>query len=179
MYAILSQLSSSLSDYLRRTFRLEDDLVSIRPLNNETLSATSGRIYLTLVNIERETSQGIRFGKSHASESHSQKTAPSWMLNLYVLFSAIFPEKQYEDSLQMLSATCLYLQSHHHQTIQQSGYSFSIEPVNLPFNELSNLWGVLGGSYHPSLLCKVRLVNLDAAEIRQLQTLISRKEVQT
>jgi hypothetical protein len=36
--------------------------------------------------------------------------------------------------------------------------------VNLGFEELSNLWNVLGGTYLPSAVYKVRLLRVQAAE---------------
>ena len=40
------------------------------------------------------------------------------------------------------------------------------EMVNMNFEELNNLWGVLGGAYFPSVVYKVRMVKvqLDATE---------------
>ena len=177
MYTILSFLSSSLSDYLRTTFLFNDDIVSIQPLNSDGISESSNKIYLTLVNVERETGHGIQFGQSKNSGSYSQKGSPSWMMNFYVLFSAVFSEKQYEESLRVLSAVFTYLQSNNSFSIPQSSGSFAIEPVNMSFNELSNLWSILGGSYYPSILCKIRALNIDSEEIKQLQRVIDRKDV--
>lgn len=177
MYTILSHLSLLLSDFLKRTFTLNDDIICIQPLVNNGQANVLNKIYLTLVNVERETGHGIQFSQNNISNSHSQRGAPSWKINFYVLFSAVFSEKQYEESIQILSAVLTYLQSNNTITLPQSSGSFAIEPVNLSFNELSNLWSILGGNYYPSVLCKIRTLNIDSGEIKQLQKVISQKDV--
>lgn len=178
IHTTLSHLASSLSDYLKRTFALNEDMVCMQSIPINVSSVTEHKLFLTLVNVERETAQGIRFGgQKSGSGQYIQKTPPPWLVNLYVLFSTAFPEKQYEDALQVLSAVCLYLQSNPVHTLSQTGEEFFVEPVNLSFNELANLWGILGGSYCPSVLCKVRLLTLDALEVKGIQRLIHEKEV--
>lgn len=175
----LSAISSFSSDYLRRMFSLDKDIVCLQPLVNLSQSLPDNKIHLLLVNIERETSRGIQFNKKTISDSHTQKKAPSWTLNLYILFAAVFSEKQYEESLQLLSGLFIFLQSNNIFTIPQTNVTLNIEPVNLSFNELSNLWSINGSNYFPSVLCKVRLLDIDSDEIKQLQRVISQKEVNT
>jgi len=43
----------------------------------------------------------------------------------------------------------------------------TFDMVNMNFEQLNNLWGVLGGSYFPSVVYKVRLVKVQAAETVQ------------
>lgn len=175
----LSALSSFSSDYLRRTFSLDEDIVCLQPLFNLSQSSPDNKIHLSLVNVERETAGGIQFNKTSISGSYTQKGAPSWMLNLYIMFAAIFSEKQYEESLQLLSGLFVFLQTTSKFTIPQSNITFNLEPVNLSFNELSNLWSINGSNYFPSVLCKVRVLNIDSEEIKQLQRVVSQKEVNT
>jgi len=177
MYTMLSYLSLSLSDFLKTTFNLNEDIVCIQPLSNIGQSNVLNKIYLTLVNIERETGHGIQFSQNNISNSHSQRGTPSWMMNFYILFSSVFSDKQYEESLQILSTVFTYLQSNNTINLPQSSISFSIEPVNLSFNELSNLWSIMGGSYYPSILCKIRTLNVNSEEVKQLQRVINRKDV--
>jgi len=173
----LSALSSFSSDYLRRAFGLDEDIVCLQPLVNISQISPDNKIHLSLVNVERETAAGIQFNRTSVAGSYSQKGAPSWMLNLYVMFAAVFSEKQYEESLQLLSGVFTFLQSNGTFIIPQTNISLYIEPINLSFNELSNLWSINGSNYMPSVLCKVRVLDIDSAEIRQLQRVVSQKEV--
>ncbi|GAB6122665.1 Pvc16 family protein [Dysgonomonas termitidis] len=175
----LSALSFFSSDYLRRTFNVDEDIVCLQPLFNLSRSSPDNKIHLSLVNVERETAGGIQFNKTSISGSYAQKGAPSWMLNLYIMFAAVFSEKQYEESLQLLSALFAFLQTNSKFTIPQSNITFNMEPVNLSFNELSNLWSINGSNYFPSVLCKVRVLDIDSEEIKQLQRVVSQKEVNT
>jgi hypothetical protein len=52
------------------------------------------------------------------------------------------------------------------------GEPVALEPVNLSFGELSNLWAIHGNRYYPSLLCKIRNVAMDAKEIKQVGTIV-------
>lgn len=174
---ILSHLASSLSDFFRRSFSLNEDICCIKPLINISQSGQNNKIHLSLTNIERETTTGIQFNQNRVSPSYSQKGTPSWMLNIYVLFAVVFSEKQYEESLQVLSGVILFLQNNNIIKIPQSNLNFAIEPVNLSTNELSNLWSISGGNYYPSILCKIRVLNVDSKEIKQLQRIINQKEI--
>ncbi|NDV67371.1 Pvc16 family protein [Dysgonomonas sp. 25] len=104
MYTILSYLSSLLSDFLKTTFNLNEDIVCIQPLSN--------------------------VGQSNNTIG-----------------------------------------------IPQSSISFSIEPVNLSFNESSNLWSFMGGSYYPPILCEIRTLKVNSEEVKQLRRVINRKDI--
>ena len=41
----------------------------------------------------------------------------------------------------------------------------TFEMVNMNFEELNNLWGVLGGAYFPSIVYKVRMVKVQLDDI--------------
>ena len=48
-----------------------------------------------------------------------------------------------------------------------------IENINI--HELSNLWGILGGKYQPSILYKVRMINFvsDAIDHREVKSSVT------
>jgi hypothetical protein len=60
--------------------------------------------------------------------------------------------------------------------MQDMEIPFAIEPVNLSFHELSNLWGIFGGIYYPSVLCRIRTLTVDEQEITDLSGIIMGKE---
>jgi hypothetical protein len=62
-------------------------------------------------------------------------------------------------------------------TIQESGITFSIEPINLSFHEQSNLWSICGGTYYPSIICKLRMLTVDEQEIPDLSAVIGNEEL--
>jgi hypothetical protein len=70
----------------------------------------------------------------------------------------------------------IFIQRKNSYNEQDSEIPFAIEPVNLSFHELSNLWGILGGVYYPSILCKIRALTIDEQEIIDLSGIIFGKE---
>ncbi len=176
IYKTLTLLTRHLNEYLKLCFKLTEDIAFLCPLKETGNSFPSNRISVSMVGIERESGGGISFNRQQVSQNQSRKTAPSWQINVYVLFSSVFQEKQYEESLQVLSGVLSFIQKNNLFTIQGTAVPFAVEPVNLSFHEQSNLWGILGGSYYPSLLCKIRVLSVDEQEILDLSTIIGKPE---
>lgn len=165
-YAALRTLSDNLSSYLKLSLGLKDDIVSMSPLDNAAAASPPNKIFVTLANIERETSTGIKFNYQSISGDRLKKTSPAWQLNIYVVFAAVFAAKQYEDGMKALSSVFHFLQNNPSYPVRQPGHRLTIEPVNLSFGELSNVWGIYGGTYFPSIICKIRMFDIDSGEIR-------------
>ncbi len=165
----INTFCSLLNDYLKRSFRLNENIVSLQPLYETNKTQPTNKIHLFLTNIERETGGGLKFNQQAISESHYKRGNPSWQLNLYILLAAVFSEKQYEESLQLLSGALFFLQNNNQFTLPQTNTTLAIEPINLSFHELSNLWGICGGAYYPSILLKIRTLNINSNEIKQIE----------
>lgn len=174
----VSTFSSLLSDYLKRVFKLDEEIVRIAPVMNSDKSTPDNKVHLFLTNIERETAGGIRFGQQTAGDYH-KTGSPSWQLNLYLMIAAVFNEKQYEESLSIMSGTVMFLQSNHSFILPDSNITINVEPVNLSFNELSNLWSICGNAYYPSLLCKLRTLSIDSEEMKHFGRIISETDIET
>ncbi len=175
IYQALSSFAESLSGHLSRVFSLHDDMVALAPYESRNATSLPNKIVVTLVNIERETAGGITFSNRPSGERFA-KLPPTWQVNLYVLVAAVFAEKQYGEGLQFLSESMCYIRNHPTIDIMQSGESLAVEPVNLSMAELSNLWSISGGTYRPSILCKIRLLDISGAEIRGTAIPITQKE---
>jgi len=176
LYKTLLHFTQLLNDHLKLSFKLTEDIAFLCPVKESGSVLPTNRMGISLVNIERETGNGIRFRHQSSENNYSHKTSPAWHLNIYVLISAIFAEKQYTESLQLLSGTLSFLQKKNLLDMQESGLTFAIEPVNLSFHEQSNLWGILGGTYYPSILCKIRILTVDEQEIIDLSAIIGEPE---
>lgn len=173
----LSSLKNALSDHLKMAYGLRDDMVSLRLLGNSDKSTVSNKVVISLINIERETGSGIKFNYTNVTSGDYKKTKPAWQLNLYVLIAAMFSEKQYEEGLQLLSGAILFIQSNNVLNIPGSDVTVAIEPVNLSFSELSNMWSISGNTYYPSILCKMRVLNIGGDMIDQVVKAIKKEEV--
>ncbi|MDR1370027.1 MAG: DUF4255 domain-containing protein [Dysgonamonadaceae bacterium] len=176
IYKPLILLTRLLNDHLKNYFKLKNDIVYLSSVNDREKTLSSNRVNVTMVNIERETAGGIQMSRQHIGKNLSARIAPGWQINLYVLFSVLFQEKQYNESLRILSGVMSFIQKKNKYDEQDTDIPFAIEPVNLSFQELSNLWGILGGVYYPSILCKIRVLTIDEQEIIDLSGIIMGKE---
>jgi hypothetical protein len=178
IFEALQLLSGQLNDYLKIRFRLTEDIVFISPIK-DTAKAFPNRVAITLAGLERETAGGVSFQRRTVSDSTSAQSAPSWQINLNILISVIFQEKQYEESLRLFSAVVAFIQKNNMVRGANEGLVFSLEVVNLSMHELSNLWSISGENYYPSVVCKIRLLEVDAGEIMDLSHIISNPESNT
>jgi len=178
IFEAIQLLSGQLNDYLKIRFRLTEDIVFISPIK-DSAKAFPNRVGITLVGLERETAGGISFQRRTVSDSTSAQSAPSWQVSLNLLISVIFQEKQYEESLRLFSAVIAFIQKNNMVRSANENLSFSLEVVNLSLHELSNLWSISGENYYPSVVCKIRLLEVDAGEIMDLSHIISKPESNT
>ncbi len=147
-------------------------------------------VAISLVNLEEESA--LR-NLPHTERRSGQlvKVEPPVFLNLYLLFS--FDFTPYETALIRLGETIeLFQKSRWFGPETQTGPGavpfppgverLVFELQNMNFEALNNLWGILGGSYYPSVVYKVRLVKVQAADTAQtpeittirLDTVVSR-----
>ena len=92
------------------------------------------------------------------------EAAPPLYVNLHVLFYANFSGKQYHVALDAISSTISFFQQNpvFHQdnspTLDRQIDKLSFEFSNLDFAEMSQLMGMIGATYLPSVVYKVRLI---------------------
>jgi hypothetical protein len=125
---------------------------------------------ISLINVQEETAlRNTPHVERRGGQSHYVE--PPVYVNLYVLFAFDFPA--YATSLAHLSDTLELFQSRRWFAAENvpadppfpAGLDkLVVEVVNLGFEELNNLWGVLGGTYLPSVVCKFRLVKIQAGD---------------
>ncbi|MCD8167309.1 MAG: DUF4255 domain-containing protein [Bacteroides sp.] len=174
---VLTTLSDSLSVFLKQNLQSGEELVCVYPFTGSSSRSSQERVYLTLVHVEKESTGGSGSIRRQVTDHHFQTMASPWLLNLYLLISVVFSEKQYEESLHLLSGIASFLQAHTVITLPYTHHTVSVEPVNLSWGELSNIWSMHGGHYYPSILCKVRLLPVDAGEIQKVVRSITSKEI--
>ena len=164
-------------EFIRKELRdhlgVADDEVIINSARRLVEDANPPGAYISLVNVQEETA--LR-NTPHVERrlGQSQYVEPPVYLNLYLLFA--FEFLTYASSLVHLSKTVeLFQTKRWFSPATQAGPGANAFPatleklvfemVNMNFEELNNLWGVLGGAYFPSVVYKVRLVKVqfDAA----------------
>ncbi|MDR0368504.1 MAG: DUF4255 domain-containing protein [Bacteroidales bacterium] len=176
IHLTVATFSELLSNHLKIVFKLNEDIVQVAPLASQDKNVPSNKIHVFLTNIERETGGGIQFGQQ-TSGKLVRSGGISWQLNLYLMIAAVFNEKQYGESLSLMSGVALFLQSHNVFSVKNTSQNVCVEPVNLSFSELSNLWSIFGSMYYPSILCKIRVLDIDSREIKHFAQTIRQKDV--
>ncbi len=174
IYILLDKISSVLNENIRLRFNLNRDVVKVQSVVNET---SEGYVSVSLINLERETSGGISFNRTAVSSRYSTTGSPLWQFNMYLLIAVVFPDKQYTESLKLFPEILNILQANHVITVQQAGIQFVTEPLNVSFQELSNIWSVAGGTYHPSVILKVKYLQVDGNNLTQVATNIENVEI--
>ena len=153
---------------LRDDLGVDDDEVIINSARRLVDNDNQPGAYISLVNVEEETAlRNLPHVERRTSEA--SYVQPPVHVNLYLLFA--FEFMTYESSLLHLSKTIEFFQNRRvFSSETQTGPAanafpttlekLTFEMVNMNFDELNNLWGVLGGAYFPSVVYKARLVRI-------------------
>ena len=155
------------------------NIAFIDPFQASTVGShdVTNKLIISLVNIEEEktlknTSQKVPNGMGGYDYQE-----PPIFLNLYVLFSANFDI--YTVSLRRINQVIAFFQ-------KQKVFKGIDEPMlaaanietlifdiySLSFEQMNHLWAVLGGKYTPSILYKVRLIQVQNAELQPIIPII-------
>jgi Pvc16 N-terminal domain len=135
------------------------------------VSDIKDKVVLTLVNIEEEKTMR-NLPKSVPSGTGYNYQNPPVILNLYVLFSANYHSNanSYGKCLVYISDVIAFFQSKKVFTTtntpalaDKSIDRLIFDLYTLSFEQMNHLWAVLGGKYMPSVLFKVRLLEVQYA----------------
>ena len=151
----LKFIKDELNSYLSRKGVSEENQCVLSNLVEIDARAASNHILLTLVNMEPEEyvrSRPLPPGPMHASTG----------LNLYINVAAHFND--YATALNRLALAVAFFQSFplynasNAPALPNIIEKIVLEPISLSFQDLSSLWGILGGQYLPSMVYKVRVL---------------------
>jgi hypothetical protein len=184
--AAIGLIATQLNQALRGAFQLSEDLVVVTNLVDVDGSApvsAANKLVIFLANIERETavaSQGMRAAVAGGDRDAVAQTSAAVHLNLMLMFAANFGGSKYPEALKFISATIGFFQGRalfdHHNSpdLDPRIERLALDIENLNVAELSNLWGILGGRYVPSVLYRVRMITFDSGQITHLAPRIAR-----
>jgi len=99
---------------------------------------------------------------------------PVWHLNLTFILASISNQKQYSQSLKLLSSSLKFFQNENTFNIklnesEEQIIRITVEPMNVTYQEMSNIWSVLGGKYYPSLIGKIRMITIDSNQVSAIE----------
>jgi hypothetical protein len=146
--------------------------IALADPNVETSAqSVSNRIVVSVVNVEQEKTLKNLPYKSAGLDANGNPTAraqePPVYLNIYVLFGA--NNNNYENALHYLARVIEFFQRQNTFSPQSDpGLSPGIEKMvfeiySMGFDQLNQLWSILGGKYVPSVVYKMRLLMIQGA----------------
>ena len=173
----IGQVASQLNQALRRAFGEGEDFVAVSQLrepDGSAAPAAANKLAVFLCNVERESVVGG--GMPGAAGLRAARFQDPVHLNLLVMFAANFGGSNYVEALKLLSSTVAFFQGRpsfdHHNTpdLDPRISRVTMEIENLGITDLSNLWGMLGGNYLPSVLYRMRMLSLDSSQLASMGT---------
>lgn len=121
-----------------------------------------GSICAAVINVEEERVFKSQLPQYEYVDGQHVVREPELKLNLDVLFAANF--KLYDQALKFLSYVVTYFQSHGsfnseaYPALDRRIGKLKVELQSLNYEQLSHIWGYVGGKQLPSAVYKVRLV---------------------
>ncbi len=183
--AALSHLANQLNAYLKRTNNLAEDVVVISSLveaDGSVGNHANNKLVLLLTNIEKDTVPQRANGYGRGFDGRSLASGQPLYLNLYVMLAANYAGANYAEALKFISKAIGFFQM---QPVFDRQSSPDLDPrierlvldiENLNIQDLSNLWGLLGGKYLPSVYYRIRMICMNADTITAQLPLASRPE---
>lgn len=164
----LNVMTNRLNSYLNKRFNLEENIAVVNvpyDSSGNALSEVNNKLVVFLANVSKDTvaQSGARAAQSFTS---LQSNGPLY-LNLNVIVGAYFTAQRYQEALHYLSCalSCFQLHSvmdrNSEPDLPDGVDKIVLDIENTSLQESSNLWGIFGGKYIPSILYKVRMVVVD------------------
>ncbi len=167
----LRHLAYQLNQHLMRTSASNEDIVMVSNVvgpDGSRAPQVTNKVILTLTSIERDT---VPVRAPEGAARVISGSAPLY-LNLYVMVSANFTGSNYPEALKFISLAIAFFQ-------QQATFDRRTTPdldpgieklildiENMTPHQMSNVWGMLGGRYLPSILYRVRMVTISPDDIQ-------------
>ncbi|REC54345.1 MULTISPECIES: DUF4255 domain-containing protein [Chryseobacterium] len=169
---------------LKNQLNESDDLLDIAVVDDiskhdDDTSGLGNKVVITLLNVEEESTlkNRSRYNKVVVSENPTQydmkMESPPAYLNLYVMISA--NRDAYDKSLANISKVIEVFQTNNVLEYldpadeRENDFKFRIELHTIPFEQLSYIWGLLGGKVMPSVLYKISVIKIVAKEVTSIE----------
>lgn len=107
---ILTYYAEQLDEYLSRFYHRPEGLATVGMIGSAK-EERPNKMVVALLNVERETSGGISTPIQRIGDGRYARMQPPLLLNLNIMLAAVFDERQYAESLSLLSDTMQFIQS--------------------------------------------------------------------
>lgn len=140
---------------------------------------TADKLILSLAQMSQEASLKNHIPRINGG-GESGRANPPLSFNIDMLVSARC--NKYEESLKLMSDAVLYFQANSyfdhstHPGLSSEIQKISLSVLDMPYQDLSHLWGMLGGKYIPSVVYRARTVIFDADQVKEFVPRVSSHE---
>lgn len=158
-----------------------ENIAMVDAYNDNSTRSVTDSIVISVANIEEEKNlRNVPHIPVASSNGNGNDTIsllpPPVYLNVYLLFSANM--NNYENSLLQLSRIVRFFQRQHvflEPTTTEGVDKLILDIVSMNFEQLSQLWSIMGSKYVPSIMYKMRIVPVrdapatDASIVRRIR----------
>lgn len=154
---VLTYYVGRLDDYLSRRYHRPEGMASVGQVFGAS-AAVPNKVGVSLVNLEREASgDGMRMRRF---DNACVGMLPPMLLNMYILVSAVYDRSMYAESLHVLYDTLCFI--HSMPRFEVAGYRYTSEVISESVTSMHDIWTTMGGTYYPSVMCKLRGLVVDS-----------------
>ncbi|HMQ46516.1 MAG TPA: DUF4255 domain-containing protein [Saprospiraceae bacterium] len=167
-----------LNDFINPVMGSTDDQVVpgnialLDAFNDSSTQNVNNKIVASIVNIQQEgTLRNLPNTRTITGEDGLPKgirQSPEIYLNVYVLFAA--NNTNYDNALFYISKVIGFFQQEHvftpatHPGLNPNIEKLILDLYSMSFEELNQLWSIMGGKYTPSVMYKMRMLAIQEAE---------------
>lgn len=162
-----------LNQYLQNSFQLNESQVVLNNIIDATGNIpllNQNKVVISLINVEKESLRPFYADSKKTGNGNYADFNPSERYNLHLLISPQFDN--YNETLKFLNAVILFFQANQ---VLDSTFTTAM-PTGIPrlemdiekisYLQMHNLWTAMGAKYQPSVLYRMRLLTLQAGEVR-------------
>lgn len=181
---MINEVLTILKNQLNSSEGLQDVLGDIAVVDDiakhdDDTSGLDNKVVITLLNVEEESTlkNRSRYNKVQISENPTQfdmkMESPPAYLNLYVMIAA--HRATYANALANISKVIEVFQTNNvleyldPEDERENDFKFRIELHTIPFEQLSYIWGLLGGKVMPSVLYKISVIKIVAKDVTSIE----------
>jgi hypothetical protein len=170
IHNVVASIGYRLDEYIKNALSLSEETVivsSLVDIKGNVNPDIENKVTIFLLNIEEE-----RTAKNGHFQSHAGSNPPV-TINIYLMFSAYFPNFNYMESLRYISLVIEFFQSNNSfassntPLLSNSIDKLFVEISNVGIDEISKLWSNIGANYVPSVAYKIKHIVFDGENISQ------------
>ena len=169
----LKFLQTELDLSIRRRFMLNEGSTVLSRLvdaDGSTPLQNQNKLVLSLINLEQNNNQPYNNWNQVDEHNRSLVKSPPLRFDIDLMMSACFDD--YEESLKFLNAGIAFFQAA--GTFEPNAYPTMPEGIEklqliietLDHKDTHSLWSALGAKYMPSIIYKVKMIEIDVDVIR-------------